>query len=662
MKLKLFFIFLLFVHIAKSQTTSLVSVGADGKLLYTLDSKGNKIPDFSGVGYRNSEEPIPLVSVVKIVYPVAGDNLQNVQEAINEVATYPLDANGFRGAILFKSGLYEMSDTIKISASGIVLRGEGNATEFKGTKTAQYSLFYFSGNAGLQYISSTKKAITNSYVPFGSNKFSVATGHSFNVGDQVMVHRIPKQTWIDLLNMAQWGWTYPSYDIYFERKITAVNGNELTIDAPVVDIMDATYAPGEVLKFTSERIENCGIENMKITSTYVSETDENHCWEAITFYNITNAWAKNIEVQYVGYAAVHIEDGASFITVDSCKFLDPKSTLDGGRRYAFNVDGQRSLVQNCFTRNGRHDYVNGSRTPGPVVFYNCIATQQNADIGPHHRWSTGILFDNVVGDGNMAVQNRANSGSGHGWAGGQTMFWNCDGYRLVIQDPEWDYTNWAIGCQFVDITNVGDLTTEPYGFVESSGTHIAAIPSLFNMQLNERMIDHKRPQQIAFPPIPLKSLDSLDFYPGATSSSGLPVSYVSSDTLVAKIINGKIHIIALGTCVITASQQGNLYYQPASNVDQQLIVNGEKGAQILLFPSPAKNNITVNYFNKNGDVVKIKIYNTDGKLVKSQRQNNTNTTVNQSAFVEISALASGSYFMRLEIGNEIQTSQFSIVR
>ena len=663
MKLKLLFALLLLSNFAYSQTTSLVSLDANGKLVYTADSKGNKIPDFSGVGYMNSEEPIPNVRVVKTVYPVIGDNLQNVQQAINEVSTYPLDANGFRGAILFKSGLYQISDTVKIATSGIVLRGEGNATEFKGTKTAQFSLFYFSGNSGVDYISSSKKAIINSYVPFGSKQVTVAAGHSFIVGDQVMVHRIPNQSWVDLLTMAQWGWNFGSYDIYFERKVTAVNGNVLTLDAPIVDIIDSVFAPGEVLKFTSARIEKCGVENMKITSTFDSliiPTDENHCWEAITFNNIVNSWAQHVEVQNVGYSAVHILDRASFITVDSCQFLDPISTLDGGRRYSFNVDGQRSLVQNCFTRGGRHDYVNGSRTPGPVVFYNCIASQQNADIGPHHRWSTGILFDNIVGDLTMAVQNRESSGSGHGWSGAQTMFWNCDGFRLVIQDPQWDYTNWAIGCNFVDISNIGDVTTEPYGVVESSRTHIVAIPSLFKMQLNERMLGHKRDQRILFPAIPFKSLVSADFYPDAAASSGLTVNYISSDTTVAKIIIGKIHIVGLGRCVITASQPGDLYFNPALNVGQNLIVKDETNGQALLYPNPASNQININYFNKDGGLVNIQVFNSAGKLVKSILNNNDANRGVQTSVISIAELSAGVYLLKLGIGNEIHAYKFVI--
>ena len=59
----LVFCHLLFCIFAYGQTSTLVSLGANGKLIYTCDSKGNRIPDFSGVGYRNSECEIPKVAV-----------------------------------------------------------------------------------------------------------------------------------------------------------------------------------------------------------------------------------------------------------------------------------------------------------------------------------------------------------------------------------------------------------------------------------------------------------------------------------------------------------------------------------------------------------------------------------------------------------------------
>ncbi len=493
---------LLFIQFAMGQTSSLVSVGSNERLAYTTDSKGNKIPDYSAVGYMNGEAAIPIVAVVKTVSPVPGDNLVNVQNAIDYVATLPLKANGFRGAILFKSGTYNISNSIMINASGIVLRGEGftgTGTIFKATKTAQHTLINFVGATGTSNITSTRKAITNAYVPIGAKQVTVATPHSFVVGDKVFLHRIPNNKWIKLLGMnlltsipppnpAVTNWDSASYDVYYDRKVTAVSGNVISLDAPNMDVIDSIYATAELSKYSSGRIEKCGIENMRITSEYASETDENHGWTAIAFNNIINSWAANIEVRHFGYAAVNILFGGAWITVDNCKMLDAKSIITGSRRYSFNVEGQRNLVKNCLTRNGRHDYVNGSRNCGPNVFYNCRAITQNNDIGPHQRWATGILYDNITGDGEMNVQNRSISGSGHGWSGAQIMFWNCNATKMVIQDPQGDHRNWAIGCISPTITNVGNWSAGPLGLVESPGTKITAIPSLFMAQLNDRLV------------------------------------------------------------------------------------------------------------------------------------------------------------------------------
>ena len=580
-----------------AQTSTLVSVGTNGHLVYTADAKGNIVPDFSAVGYKNSEAPIPTIGVVLTINPVVGDNLANIQNAVNQVAAMPLDANGFRGTILFTAGTYNVSDSVIIPASGIVLRGvgfDGNGTNFIGTKTSQFTLFSFLGASGTAYVSgsSTRKAITDLYVPIGKKQITVASGHTFAVGDKVFVHRIPNAAWISLLGMdllstidpAAVDWTASAYDMNSERKIMAISGNVITLDAPIMDILDPVYSTGELVKFTDSRIQNCGIENMRISSTYISSIDENHGWEAVAFENIYNSWAKNLEVYYFGYSAVHINSHASFITVDACKMLDAKSTIDGGRRYSFNVDGQRCLVQNCVTRDGRHDYVDGSRTCGPNVFYNSSATLQNSDIGPHHRWSTGILFDNLTGNGSMDVQNRLVMGSGHGWAGGQTMFWNCNAARMVVQDPPGDEINWVIGCISPVITGVGDAITEPIGTVQSQGTHIAAIPSLFIAQLNERL--------------------------------------------------GSLSNIQIGTASF--------------------------GNYLFIDPNPAKSQITINSNETFNTLTTISIYTSNGQLVKNQKEVVNFSEDKLSFNYDVTDLSDGIYFAQISNDRITKTIKFIV--
>ncbi len=84
--------------------------------------------------------------------------------------------------------------------------------------------------------------------------------------------------------------------------------------------------------------------------------------------------------------------------------------------------------------------------------------------------------------------------------------------------------------------------------------------------------DKKVLQTITFNALPAKNLQDVDFSPEATANSGLPVYYTSSKPGVATIVDGKIHVVGLGTTNITASQAGNASTHPASDVIQTLTV------------------------------------------------------------------------------------------
>jgi hypothetical protein len=478
-----------------AQTSSLVRL-ENGRLVYTADSKGNIIPDFSSVGYRKSDVALPNVPVVKTISPVPGDNAAHIRRAIADVAALK-EENGFKGAILFKAGTYNIGSTITISESGIVLRGEGDASILYASGTSKYNPIVFS-SGGKTEVASTRVAITQGYVPIGAKKITVASGHSFAKDDWVNVRREPTSAWISQIGMDGMGgesWSASNYKVAYERQITKVEGNTLTLDAPVVDVIDKDggYASGFVVKFTDSRVRNVGIENFKMDSRYSSSTDENHGWRAVVFDDATNGWARNINAYNFGTSAVLVDKGGSFITVENCKMIDPKSQDTGGRRYSFHIDGQRCLVQDCYARNGRHDYVTSGTIPGPNVFLNSRGEESGGDCGAHMKWSTGILWDNVTNDKDMSARNYWTTGGGHGWGGGQLMFWNCKTPHVMMQDPKGDQRNWAIGCVANKIDNSGNHP-EALGIVESPGTRIAAIPSLFMAQLLERLDGGGNPQ------------------------------------------------------------------------------------------------------------------------------------------------------------------------
>jgi alpha-tubulin suppressor-like RCC1 family protein len=80
-------------------------------------------------------------------------------------------------------------------------------------------------------------------------------------------------------------------------------------------------------------------------------------------------------------------------------------------------------------------------------------------------------------------------------------------------------------------------------------------------------------QTITFNSIAQKYFGDASFNPGATASSGLAISYISSDQSVAVISNGLVQIVGVGSATITATQAGSVNYQPASDVSQTLTVN-----------------------------------------------------------------------------------------
>lgn len=442
------------------------------------------LPDYSFAGYERDKQAIPLVPVKETVSPGPGDDGQRIQDAIDAVAGQPL-VDGFRGAVLLKAGNYEVEQPLMITASGIVLRGEGqgdNGTVITATGTTQYNFIQVKGSGS--DIESSRSPIVANDVRVGATKIPVQNAGLFQVGDTVMVRKTPNDHWIDTLQMAQYGWTASGYRIAHRRIIRKITGDTIEVGIPMVDFFTERFGGGYVAKVSSPgRIAHCGVENLRLLSAYKSDDDEQHGWVAVSLTRAVNSWVRNVTAVYFGYACAGIYQ-SDFNTVQDCAMLDPKSITTGGRKYSFYIDkGLGNLFQRCYTRGGRHDFVTGSRVTGPNVFLDCYATQTHADIGPHHRWSTGILFDNISG-GQINVQNRGSYGSGHGWVGAQVMLWNCHASSIILQSPQIG-ANWAVGCAGGSITGKGPYDNRE-GYVESWGTPVQP-RSLFLNQLKKRL-------------------------------------------------------------------------------------------------------------------------------------------------------------------------------
>ena len=484
--------------IAESGTSKLFSIDANGKLLYTKDAKGNRLPDFSYVGYHSGEKTIPNVPVKMTLSPGKGDDTERIQEALDKMGELPIDKFGFRGALLLKAGVYRVDGSLNIKHSGIVLRGEGNGQE--GTliiatgydnKKYKRTLIKVGRNGRIQLDEKSEQEITDDYVPIGAQSFNVKTTSEYKVGDRIAVQRPATKKWISLIGCdklkSKWEkdkdgkkvdetrqWTPEDYTLNFERRITAINGKTITIDAPIVQPMDKKYGGGAIFKYESpDRVTEVGIENLRLFSEFGSPVKENpygnpklttksekHCWDAIKLtHNTENTWVRNVYGKYFGWSLVSASGKRA--TVQDCASLGHASQITGGRRYPFMINGQLNLVQRCLTIEGRHEFVNQARTCGPNVFVDCVGFKSKSSAGPHHRYSVGNLYDNVKTGNGMESRFRGNSGTGHGWAGTQTCFYNCFASNFSVKAPPGGIS-WVIGSGKQDEKDIRVTPTSLY--------------------------------------------------------------------------------------------------------------------------------------------------------------------------------------------------------
>lgn len=84
---------------------------------------------------------------------------------------------------------------------------------------------------------------------------------------------------------------------------------------------------------------------------------------------------------------------------------------------------------------------------------------------------------------------------------------------------------------------------------------------------------NRRAQVIAFASLPAVRVGDAPLELSASSSSGLPVSFASSNPSVATITGSTLTIVGAGTTTITASQSGDATYEPAEVVWCDLVVS-----------------------------------------------------------------------------------------
>jgi predicted outer membrane repeat protein len=156
----------------------------------------------------------------------------------------------------------------------------------------------------------------------------------------------------------------------------------------------------------------------------------------------------------------------------------------------------------------------------------------------------------------------------------------------------------------------------------------------------------KKIQTITFESLTERILGEEPFALEATTTSGLAITYTSSDPSVATIDGNIVTLTGGGETFITAHQDGNEFYDAAPSIEQRLEVilvasaENPNGKALKVYPNPAKNFITVEGHDA-------KTANTVTLIDNNGRNLNARcVTIGDGMQLDLSHLPSGIYYLR----------------
>lgn len=416
--------------------------------------------DFSHAGYRGGGLLPPMAPTTLVVEPGPGDDTDRIMAAIRVIERMSANSQGHRGVVQLAPGDFEIAGQVRIEASGVVVRGAGAG------EAGSVLIATGHDRRALIAIAATDEAVvagdvehTIAEAPVGTRSVTLDTVAGLRVGDAVTVTRPSTADWITHLGMdafqgwrpeGRLNWKPGSRDIVWDRRITAIEGRTVTLDAPLTTAIEAVWGGGVLRKGPSAaRLSEVGVEGVKLVSASdpTRPMDEDHSWFAIAVDRAEDVWIRNVAAE--GFASYVIDLGATSrrVTVQDVSASRPVSELGGLRRRVFYTAGQQALFVRCDSRDGIHDFALGHVAAGPNVFLDCTSIDAHGDSGPLESWASGALYDGVkVRGGGLNLTHRGRDAQGAGWSAANSLLWNCEATEVAVRSPP-GALNAAVGCR-----------------------------------------------------------------------------------------------------------------------------------------------------------------------------------------------------------------------
>ncbi|KAG0050068.1 hypothetical protein BGZ83_005153 [Gryganskiella cystojenkinii] len=504
--------------------------------------QGDRIMDFSMVGWNegNTELPDPRsIPVFENLSPRdgadsdqdTGDDWERIQSALDRVsqktAVSVQDGTVIpTGALVLTRGVYRISKPLNIRKSGILLRGDpagGSRIVCKWEPTGPQYAIEINGEED-EMLDETRVPVVSDYTPVGSYFLALdptfLPGTGLTVGDKVILSRIGNDRWIRDIGMDDFDsdkkrvkpWKKMRTQMY--RTIKSLNPQTgiAQLDAPLPISIRRHYGGGWVTKYQDNKIRALGVQFLdlvfpknigrKIDDMLDEEgrgsDDYRFSREIFSNYALRIDQAQHLYFSHITSAFFHnfVSTGKNVhhVTMDSIVHSYPEEMLSG--QSAFQLSGQLTLIKNTLSQGSFHFFVDIDKVPGPNVVHRVQAINVGkpyqplpldfapGDVGPHMKFCTGILFDQVVTDGTIEIVNRGDMGSGQGYSGANSVVWNSRAREGILTHRATGFENFVIGSEEFEARD--RMPWGSHGWKEHLGSEV--LPgSLYIRQLNDRL-------------------------------------------------------------------------------------------------------------------------------------------------------------------------------
>jgi len=425
--------------------------------------EGYYFHDVSYAGYHHSElEPGTLIPNRQLQVTDLGadptgstDSTPAVQQAIDQISVQG------GGVVYFPPGLYRFDGRLNISASHVVLRGDG----------PDQSRLYFTRSQGMSYGGHIEFNGADNHdldVPLASDGQSrsavvkVTDAGDLKVGDDVTIGFIISDAFVAEHGMTGvWTAFNNTWQPWFWRRIVAIDRNSspqrITLDVPLRYVSKVRDAAS--IRRMPAILSECGVEDLGLANAVgwdeAWSQDQVHVLE---MHAVQDCWIRNVQsfvpptAPTSGYGVgdelqsggILIHEG-NRVTISDVILRNAEHRGDGGNGYLFEVrQSSEVLTRDSEGLNGRHNFIQnwGFGVTG-CVWQRVHSAGGLAQISPyspvgsiaysefHHSLAVGNLIDASRFDDGWSIVNRQNQSTGAGVTGTETIIWNTSGNGML---------------------------------------------------------------------------------------------------------------------------------------------------------------------------------------------------------------------------------------